>query len=304
MTRFRKPDELRAIELGYKLHKDNFFTFTNPKVLKNDKILSVPTAVWHGHPILHDACPNAGSCKLVCLNKAGNPAYLSGKIPCRVRRSHALYYEQDLFLQYFIWRTLLFVKDNWQYSNLGVRPNGTTDHRWEFMEVNVKPAVADYIYDTTGFHLSQTFGPVFRILRAAYKPAATYDSDIFVGAKLHFYDYTKRVDRDFPLCGSLGYHLTMSHGSTADTWAAALRWRLNYAAAFDLPRGRDLPKTVGFRNCVVDVLDGDITDWRVDDPRDQTRIVGLRVKRTPGQTQAMRDAFCIPWYPVPEPVAA
>jgi hypothetical protein len=36
-----------------------------------------------------------------------------------------------------------------------------------------------------------------------------------------------------------------------------------------------------------------LTDWRRDDPTGTTHIIGLRLKRTPGQTEALAKRFCI-----------
>ena len=89
------------------------------------------------------------------------------------------------------------------------------------------------------------------------------------------------------------YHLTLSHGSTADTLAEAVARGLNYAAAFPLKRGQALPATVAVGGVLLPVIDGDTTDWRPGDPSDGSHVVGLRIKRTPGQTEAQRAAFCL-----------
>jgi hypothetical protein len=36
-----------------------------------------------------------------------------------------------------------------------------------------------------------------------------------------------------------------------------------------------------------------VTDWRPGDTAGQTHVVLLRIKRTPGQTEEQRRAFCI-----------
>lgn len=297
----RKPEEITAIEKGYSFSERYWFTFTNPKVAKNGKVHSIPTAVWHGHPVLHGACPNAGACKRVCLNRSGNPLYLKGKIPCRVRRSNALYFDPYAALQYHIWQTLRFVSKHWDNNLvLGVRNNGTTDHAWESAAFNVRvsPAVADYIAWTTGFELTdglQGQANILAIIRTARRLRSPHH---YVSHKLRFYDYTKRVDRDVTLCRLYQYHLTASHGSTADTFQFAQRYGLNYAAAFDVRRSQPLPEVVNFGGVDCKVIDGDVSDWRPFDPLPNSGeppyIVGLRIKRTPGQTAAQRAAFCLP----------
>ena len=72
-------NDLRQFKQANKLNPSNVLTLTNHKVLKSDSI--APTAVLHLLPT-RQACPAAGTCALVCLNTAGNPAYLKGKLAC------------------------------------------------------------------------------------------------------------------------------------------------------------------------------------------------------------------------------
>ena len=54
-----------------------------------------------------------------------------------------------------------------------------------------------------------------------------------------------------------------------------------------------MPKFITVKGIKLPVIDGDLTDWRIGDSNQTTHVVGLRVKRTPNQTEAMRRAFCI-----------
>ena len=109
-----------------------------------------------------------------------------------------------------------------------------------------------------------------------------------------FYDYTKRIDRNFDKCkNELNYHLTLSAGSLFDTLGTAIKYRLNYAGVLNVKRNAVLPSHIEINGIKFPVIDGDITDWRIGDNNDTTNIVGLRVKRTPNQTEEMRKAFCI-----------
>ena len=56
---------------------------------------------------------------------------------------------------------------------------------------------------------------------------------------------------------------------------------------------RDRPDTVTIDGQSFPTLDGDVTDWRPGDASGQTHVVLLRIKRTPGQTEEQRRAFCI-----------
>ena len=78
----------KDFQTNHNLSYSNFFTFTNPKVLKNDKVSDIPTAILM---LMNTpkACPSAGSCRSVCLITSGNPIYLDNKIKCRIRRNNA-----------------------------------------------------------------------------------------------------------------------------------------------------------------------------------------------------------------------
>ena len=54
-----------------------------------------------------------------------------------------------------------------------------------------------------------------------------------------------------------------------------------------------LPKTFTYQGITLEVLDGDLTDWRIDDLSDKTRIIGLKHKRTKNQTEEAINKFCI-----------
>ena len=114
-----------------------------------------------------------------------------------------------------------------------------------------------------------------------------------VREKLRFYDYTKRIDLDFNLAKELNYHLTLSAGSLFDTLGTAIKYKLNYAGVLNVKRNAVMPDYIKIKGIKFPVIDGDITDWRIGDNNDTTNIVGLRVKRTPNQTEEMRKAFCI-----------
>ena len=116
-----------------------------------------------------------------------------------------------------------------------------------------------------------------------------------VGEKLYMYDYTKRpiTESDQKLAKKLNYHLTLSHGSKVDLFAIALKLKLNYACSFYLENGEELPKTFKYKGRVLQVLDGDKTDFRIDDKSDKTYILGLKHKRTKNQNIEDVKKFCI-----------
>jgi hypothetical protein len=280
-------NDLRQFKQAFKLNPSNVLTLTNPKVLKSESI--APTAVLHLLPT-KAACPAAGTCALVCLNTAGNPAYLKGKLACRARRDKAFRTSPNLFLRLLTIEVLRFYSKNSTNELLGLRLNGTSDYHWENIAVNITETDSRYILKT--FNINLNSGRYDSILLAILN-AFDYNKEARVGDTLHAYDYTKRTDRDFQVCHNMGYHLTLSHGSKFNTLQAALENKLNYAAAFDIGRNKPLPETVTIDGVIFPVLDGDKTDWRIGDREGQTHIVGLRFKRVPNMTEELKKSFCI-----------
>ena len=70
---------MKAFQNKHNLSFQNFFTFTNPKIEKNNKIEEIPTAclMLMNTP---KACPAAGSCRSVCLITSGNKIYFENKM--------------------------------------------------------------------------------------------------------------------------------------------------------------------------------------------------------------------------------
>lgn len=266
----------------YKLNSSNLLTFTNPKVIKSDSV--APTAVLHMLPTA-TACPASGSCRSICLNMAGNPAYLKGKLACRARRDKAFKENSQAFLNLLVVEILRFYSKNKEHKQLGTRLNGTSDYKWESIELNITSETVKEV--KSKFNISIYQGKI-NILEAILT-AIDDTTGKAIGSILRFYDYTKRIDRDFKKCLELNYHLTLSHGSRFDTFKKAIELGLNYAAAFTTK----LPKIATYKGHRLGVIDGDVTDWRPDDKANKTHIVGLKMKRTPNQTEGQRKAFCI-----------
>lgn len=279
MARF--PRLLSPFRKAWGFNSSNLFTTTNPKTEKNGKVSDRPTLVLHLEPLTFNACPAAGSCAALCLHKAGNPAYLKGKLARRHKRSQAFNADRAQFLQ------LLVVEAARKRSEgyVGVRLNGTSDIAWEGETVDLTPHVLEWVRDlvpSLPIRLPGTY-PLIQVLTAmGFEP----------------YDYTKRIDRDFDLCKAYGYHLTLSWGGRHDdvVVSVALRHGLNIAAGIaGVKRGHSLPETVVVDALTLPVVDGDVTDWRRDDPSPTSvpNVVGLRIKRTPGQTEDQVRRFAI-----------
>jgi len=275
----RLPADLRALRSAYGFNSANVLTLTNPKVLKSDGV--APTAVLHLLPKYRGSCPAAGSCAALCLNTAGNPAYLSGKLARRRLRSDAFAEHPAAFARLLVLEVCRFVAKHPGADLLGLRLNGTSDFLWERVPVVICPDLAAFCLAQFGVRLLVgRFTSLLQPLTAALPQLCPYD-------------YSKRTDRDWEAAAAFRYHLTLSHGSTADTLAEAVARGLNYAAAFPIKRGQPLPATVAVGGVLLPVVDGDVTDWRPGDPSDGSHVVGLRIKRTPGQTEAQRAAFCL-----------
>lgn len=271
------PATLRALRAQYGFTTTNLFTTTNPKTEKNGVVSDSPTLVLHLEPITFGACPAAGSCAALCLNKAGNPVYLINKLSRRQKRSHAFHYHRDAFLQ------LMLIEAARQRGKgyKGFRGNGTSDHAWERETVTIDTDVTEWVERLSGVRLEPgTYTVVEALTRLGYE----------------MYDYTKRIDRDWETAKRLGYHLTLSWGGKHDDviFGVAKQHGLNVAApVYGVKRKAALPDTIEHGGAVYPVIDGDVTDWRRDDPAGRVHIVGLRLKRTPGQTEALAKRFCI-----------
>jgi hypothetical protein len=275
------PRTLSAFRKAYSFNANNFFTTTNPKTLKNGKVSDRPTIVLHLEPVTFGACPAAGSCAAVCLNRAGNPVYLNNKLARRHKRSLAFYNNSVEFKQ------LLVVEAARQrkLGYIGVRLNGTSDIDWERETVFLEPNILQWVRDMV---------PTFAI-----RMPGTYSlMAVLTGMGFEPYDYTKRVDRDFALAAAFNYHLTLSWGGRHDNIIldVARKHRLNVAAGIaGIKKSQSLPDFVTVGSMEMAVVDGDVTDWRRDDPTPSAlpHIVGLRIKRTPGQTAEQVKRFAI-----------
>jgi hypothetical protein len=275
------PRILSAFRKAHTFNSGNFFTTTNPKTLKNGKVSDRPTIVLHLEPVTFGACPAAGSCAAVCLNKAGNPAYLTGKLARRHKRSVAFNQDRSSFLQLLVVEAARHRKMGY----VGVRLNGTSDIAWERETVTIDETILKWIHSMV---------PTVTI-----KSPGTYSlMGVLTAMGFEPYDYTKRIDRDFILAAAHNYHLTLSWGGKYDNVIldVAREHRLNVAAGvMGVKKSQPLPDIINVGGWELAVVDGDVTDWRRDDPTPSALpyIVGLRIKRTPGQTPEQVRRFAI-----------
>ena len=135
--------DLKQFRNQFNLNSTNTFTYTSPKILKNEKVLNIPTVVLYLKPTAK-ACPAAGSCRSMCLNLAGNPAYLNNKLKCRSRRDLAFRTNENLFLRNLVLELFRFYSKNRSFKTLGCRLNGVSDHNW--LEIPITITNEDTLY--------------------------------------------------------------------------------------------------------------------------------------------------------------
>ena len=279
----------KAFETKHNLSYSNFFTFTNPKVLKNEKISEIPTAVLM---LMNTpkACPAAGSCREVCLITSGNPIYLDNKIKCRIRRNKAFMTDYSIFLRYLVVNCFRHYSKNRTAEKVAYRLNGVSDYAFEDMSIKLTSEDTDYIQKAFNIYIEPIrYGSVIE----AVQKAIDLNDNKLIKNSVQFYDYSKRIDRNFDKAKKLNYHLTLSHGSKFDTFSKALELGLNYAAAFNLKKSQQLPTKFEYRGKSLNVTDGDITDARFIDDNKTTNIVGLRFKIVVNKDNSKKLEFCI-----------
>lgn len=222
---------------------------SNPKVAKNAKesyVLTFPLHLAPANLSGYEVCPTASAgCRKACLHTAGNPAYMAGKTGSRIAKTKLFFENRPLFVA--ILRKEVQAA-NRKATKLGMalafRLNATSDVKWESYKLE--------------FH-----GLRFSIIELLHTVAPT--------AK--FYDYTKIVGRKTPEYYTLTYSLSEDNDTQA---ASELARGHNVAVVFDTKRNHDLPSTYTIQGINRQVINGDLTDYRPDDP--QGVIVGLRAK--------------------------
>lgn len=288
--RAKFPATLRDFMNAHNISHTNILS-TNPKTDKSE----VQTYILHLAPADtsgFNVCPNARNCKAICLNFAGNPVYMQAKQAARIRRTHALYDDQTLFIQTIVASIAYQLNRQPQTEPIAIRLNGTSDIAWEN-----KPFTIDADFSrllNVKFGLEGCFTGEWENIFALFKHAEN-----MMGRRLvWFYDYTK-LSRNWKYCERLNYHLTFSF----DGWDNQTNLRIakraldngvNVAAAFNVKRGQSLPTVADFMGRELLIHDGDSSDFRPNDPHGPV-IVGLRFKLPHGlpYSAADRERFCL-----------
>ena len=264
----RKPKDLAEFSKLWNLDSTNTYTATSPKVLKNELVSMAPTLVLYMFPT-KQACPAAGTCRHLCLNTAGNPAYLKGKLACRVRRNKAFLNDANRFTRNLVLEAYRFYRKHANWDKLGLRLNGVSDWQWFKVAVTITQADSDYFLKAFNIYIQpKRYQSILECILSGHDNYLEQN----ISHKMTCYDYTKRVDfvDSLEYINKINYHLSLSHGSKFDTFSKALELGLNYAAAFT----DKLPETFTYKGHKLTVLNGDLTDWRPADNSECTNIVG------------------------------
>lgn len=230
----------------------NLLTVSNPKLMKGEKkgylsfVLHLAPADRSGYNV----CPMASAgCRAACLNTAGRGGlFKSGETTnviqeARIRKTKLFFEDRDTFMALLVKDITLAIK---QAKRLNLIPafrlNGTSDIRWETVEVFVQNPTKDI-------------------------RAGLYPNIMSAFPTVQFYDYTKIANRrNLPP----NYDLTFSRSESNDSILPTITH--NIAVVFGVKKGKPLPAMYLGRP----IVDGDDTDLRFLDPKGV--IVGLRGK--------------------------
>lgn len=285
-SRAKLPADLASMGKQYKISYRDLLS-TNPKTEKS----KVQTYILHLAPASTsgvNVCAGAGNCKRICLHFAGNPVYMANKQAARIRRTLAYAADPQRFARLIICAILGKLAKH-PGETIAVRLNGTSDIPWENVDFTIDLEFATFCRRKFGVDLpigKRNIFEVFNYISANGGPLVV------------FYDYTK-IKRNWAECKRLGYHLTFSfdghdNKQNLKIAASALSAGVNVAAAFNIKRGKELPKFAYLGVRKLSVVDGDLTDYRPGDPQGYS-IIGLRFKLPHGVKYSEQDkqAFCI-----------
>jgi len=295
----------------YGLNSSNFLTIgSNPKLEKSGKILDIPTAGLCLIPNKESCRMRTKACSRLCLFSSGNPVHMPNKVKCRTRRYNAYsnLMTRPIFLRRLVIEVLRFYRKNDNKSLISFRSNVVSDIAYETQPVTINEDDSKFILECFGINLNpQKYGSIFEALNNSYD----YLKERFINETTRYYDYTKLANghygRDYDLCKKLGLHLTLSYGGleqfkqwqdlgiSENIFEHAKRYALNVAVGWNSSEyGKEYPELIEILGKAYKTASGDITDARfLDAVENMPLIIVLLIKRTIGQTEAMRQAFCI-----------
>jgi len=295
----------------YSLDTSNFLTIgSNPKLEKSGKILDIPTAGLCLLPT-KEACPmRTNACSRLCLFTSGNKVHMPNKLKCRSRRYNAYknLMTRPIFLRRLVIEVIRFYRKNDSKDLMAFRSNVVSDVAFETQPVTITDSDSLFILECFGINLNPSkYDSIYHALNSAYD----YLKERFINETTRFYDYTKLANglygRDYEICKEVGLHLTLSYGGIEqfkqwenlgikeNIFEHAKRYGLNVAAGWNSSEyGKEYPELLEILGKQYKVTTGDATDARfLDAAEAMPIIIMLLIKRTIGQTEAMRKAFCI-----------
>lgn len=217
---------------------------SSAKIVKNQKISQQYTYILYLSPTNksgYNVCSHAtDECRIGCLASSGRAGIGQDNSiqKSRITKTKLFFEHRNFFMDWLVAEIKYFYqKAKDEGFGFSVRLNGTSDIDWQ--SVVLKP------------HNCNLF-------------------DLF--SDIQFYDYTKNPSKF--INKAKNYHLTFSYtGYNWSTCEKLLELGHNVAVVFDLKKKTEMIKD--FNN--YPVIDGDITDYRPNDPK--STIVGLRWKR-------------------------
>ena len=179
-------------------------------------------------------------CIKACLNTAGRGAFTNVQA-ARQRKAQWFYSDRDTFMVQMVEDCEKFVKYCTKKDiQPVVRPNGTTDIRWELIK--------------------------------CIRYGVTYDNLMLAFPEIQFYDYTKIANRKITHLGN--YHMTWSYSGANEKYSEqmsqALNNGMNIAVVFRKPNVNTHWKG-------LPIIDGDKDDLRIKDAKGG-HIVALYAK--------------------------
>ncbi len=247
--------EARAILRGFGVNSLLADPISNPKVAKGMKrgVLTAPLHLAPASLSGWNVCPMATvGCRAACLHTAGNPVYMPNKTKARLARTTAYFRDRHAFMACLVDEIERHEKRAKRMAmKCAVRLNATSDIRWEAVPVS--------------------------------RNGRSYANIMVAFPRISFYDYTKIANRKHL---PRNYHLTFSLAENNERQAfEAHNNGMNVAAVFNVGRNKPLPTVYKLCGAPLDVIDGDLHDYRPADrftPRGKLRkfgvIVGLRAK--------------------------
>ena len=235
---------------------------------------------------------------------------MPNKLKCRSRRYNAYsnLMTRPIFLRRLVIEVLRFYRKNDNKELLAFRSNVVSDIAFESQPVTITDSDSLFILECFGINLNKgTYGSIYHALNSSYD----YLKESFINQRLKFYDYTKLANglygRNYATCKKVGLHLTLSYGGieqfkqwqdlgiSENIFNHAAKYGLNIAAGWNSSEyGKEYPELLEILGKSYKTTTGDATDARfLDAVESMPIIIMLLIKRTIGQTEAMRKDFCI-----------